>query len=107
MLFQQFATQRALNAPYPRPVFFALGLAGEAGEVADKIKKGWRGDYDLDNLDPERRRAIGLELGDVLWYLANLAYEIGYTMDDIEAMNVEKLESRDRRGTTRGDGDHR
>lgn len=87
--------------------FFALGIGGEGGEVMDKVKKGVRGDYDLGNIDEDRRKAIGLELGDDLWYIANMAAELGYNLTDIMQMNVDKLADRRARGKSRGDGDNR
>ena len=83
----------------------ALGLNGEAGEVADKLKKVLRdhkGDFNT-----ELREDLAYELGDVLWYVADLAYELGYTLDTIAEMNINKLSSRARRGRIGGSGDHR
>ncbi len=83
----------------------ALGLASEAGEVAGKVKKVLRdhgGEFDA-----EQVAAIKDELGDVLWYIAVLAADLGLTLDDIAASNVDKLRSRMARGMIRGDGDHR
>jgi len=89
----------------PLPVYYALGLAGEAGEVVDKIKKVYRdsgGDY-----TPEIKAAIILELGDVLWYLARLAGWLGVSLGVVALRNVTKLMGRKQRGTTRGSGDNR
>jgi len=87
--------------------FYALGVGGESGEVLDKVKKGMRGDYDIAVMPEENRRAIGLELGDALWYIANEAHQLGYTLTEIMQMNVDKLEDRRARGVSRGDGDNR
>ena len=87
--------------------FFALGIGGEGGEVMDKVKKGVRGDYDLGNMDESRRSALALELGDDLWYIANMAAEIGFDLTDIMQMNMDKLADRRARGKSRGDGDNR
>lgn len=88
------------NLAYP-----ALGLTGEAGEVADKIKKIIR-DQDgiLNETDPQ---AIAKEVGDVLWYCATLASELGITLEDIAKLNIEKLRSRKKRGVISGSGDDR
>lgn len=79
-----------------------LGLVGEAGEFAEKVKKKYR----TTPLVPEPG-TMGKELGDVLWYLARLADVYGFTMSQIMAMNVEKLESRRARGVLQGNGDNR
>lgn len=87
-------------------VFYpALGLAGEAGEVADKVKKVIR---DCDGeISEEKRVAIGQEIGDVLWYCAILARDLGFSLDEIAEMNYEKLKSRQLRGKLGGCGDER
>ncbi len=79
-----------------------LGLVGEAGEFAEKVKKKYR----TTPLVPEPA-AMAKELGDVLWYLARLAATYGYSMTQIMALNVEKLESRRKRGVLQGTGDNR
>lgn len=80
--------------------FYALGVAGEAGEVAEKVKKFYRDG----NITPE---SIALELGDVCWYITRLANLLGFSLSEILAMNIEKLESRRARGVQRGSGDNR
>lgn len=88
------------------PVFYpALGLAGEAGEVADKIKKCIRDNVDYN--DDDVARSIALEIGDVLWNCAMLASDLGYTLDDVAQLNIDKLESRMNRHTISGSGDNR
>ncbi len=88
------------NLLYP-----TLGLCGEAGEVAEKVKKMLRDDAGV--LTPERRAALGAELGDVLWYLAQIATEAGLELDAIATANLAKLHSRAQRSTLTGDGDER
>jgi NTP pyrophosphatase (non-canonical NTP hydrolase) len=86
-------------------VYGALGLSGEAGEVAEKIKKWIRdGNSDLANLDKE---AMAKELGDVLWYIARISDLLELKMSGIAQMNIDKLSSRDKRGVIGGSGDNR
>lgn len=82
-----------------------LGLTGEAGEVADKVKKVLR-DNNGEFTD-ERKEEIAKELGDVAWYLAVSANSIGYTLEEICKMNIDKIESRFVRGKIHGEGDNR
>ena len=80
--------------------YLALGLNGEAGEVADKIKKHLRdGKLDIGG--------IIYELGDVCWYVARLADSLGYSLEDVLAINNAKLESRKTRNVLTGSGDER
>lgn len=88
------------NLAYP-----ALGLTGEAGEVADKVKKLIR-DAGGKLSDPRREEMIK-ELGDVLWYLAALASELGVNLDEVALKNVQKVIDRKARGVLTGDGDNR
>lgn len=82
-----------------------LGLTGEAGEVADKVKKVLRDNNG--EFTGERTKEIAKELGDVAWYLAVLAHSIGYTLEEICKMNIDKIESRFVRGKIHGEGDNR
>ena len=96
------------TAEYPREAWLAypaLGLAGEAGEVAEHAKKAIRDDGG--EISDERRAAMAKELGDVLWYVAQLASELGLELDEIAQGNLEKLLSRQRRGVLSGSGDER
>ncbi len=88
------------NLLYP-----TLGLCGEAGEVAEKVKKMVRDDGG--GLTAERRDALAAELGDVLWYVSQLATEAGLDLETIAAENLEKLFSRQERGVLQGSGDER
>ena len=101
--------QRARStAQYPREArlsYPALGLAGEAGEVAEHIKKAIRDDGAA--ITPERRAALARELGDVLWYVSQLATELELELDEIASHNLDKLRSRQRRGVLSGSGDYR
>lgn len=101
--YQQRAMQTAIYPhPHVLPIYPALGLCGEAGEVAEKLKKMLR-----DGVTPEKSHALANELGDVLWYLAALASDLGFDLSDIAVMNLEKLESRKQRDVIQGDGDER
>jgi NTP pyrophosphatase (non-canonical NTP hydrolase) len=96
------------TAEYPREQWLAypaLGLAGEAGEVAEHAKKAIRDDAGA--VSGERRAAMAKELGDVLWYVAQLASELELDLNEIAAQNLEKLLSRQRRGVLSGSGDDR
>ena len=96
------------TAEYPREAWLAypaLGLAGEAGEVAEHAKKAIRDDGG--EVSDERRAAMAKELGDVLWYVSQLATELELDLEQIAAGNLEKLLSRQRRGVLSGSGDER
>lgn len=83
----------------------ALGLNGEAGEVADKVKKvirDNRGKY-TDSI----RKDIALEVGDCLWYIAVLADRLGFKLSEIAEMNITKLQNRVKKCTINGSGDYR
>lgn len=91
-------------------VYPALGLAGESGEVAEKIKKLIRdkgGIAGLESMEDDDRVAVAKEIGDVLWYCANLAQDIGYTLEDVARINIGKLAKRKEDGTLSGSGDNR
>ena len=80
-------------------------MCGEAGEVADKVKKVLR-DNNSEFTD-EKKMEIAKEIGDVLWYCATLAHDLGYSLEEIAQMNYEKLRSRQLRGKLGGSGDNR
>lgn len=108
--YQQAANATAiygenLCSPMLRLAYTTLGLNGEAGEVAEHIKKALRDDDG--ELTDERRAKITKELGDVLWYLAQTATEIGVPLSEIAAENVAKLASRSARGVLNGAGSDR
>lgn len=101
--YQQIALETAI---YPAPIIYpSLGLCGESGEVADKVKKVLR-DNNSEFTD-EKKREIALELGDCLWYIATFAHDLGYTLQETAEMNRDKLRSRQLRGKLGGSGDHR
>jgi NTP pyrophosphatase (non-canonical NTP hydrolase) len=108
MELSEYQRQSRRTAEYPREAWLAypaLGLAGEAGEVAEHAKKAIRDDSGA--VSEERRAAMAKELGDVLWYVAQLATELGLDLDRIAQENLEKLLSRQRRGVLSGSGDDR
>lgn len=109
MDFSTYQRRSRSTAVYPRrgknPIYPTLGLAGETGEVAEKIKKMIRDDGG--RLTASRRQELAYELGDVLWYLANLAAELGLKLSDIAALNLTKLADRKKRSALKGSGDHR
>jgi NTP pyrophosphatase (non-canonical NTP hydrolase) len=97
------------TARYPgvgsNPIYPTLGLCGEAGEVADKVKKVIRDRGGA--FSPEVIEALQLELGDVLWYVAQLASELGLDLEAVAQANLDKLASRAARNVIAGSGDHR
>ena len=108
MELSDYQRRSRATAEYPREAWLAypaLGLAGEAGEVAEHAKKAIRDD--AGNITDERRAAMAKELGDVLWYVAQLASELGLNLDEIAHGNLEKLLSRQRRSVLWGSGDER
>jgi NTP pyrophosphatase (non-canonical NTP hydrolase) len=109
MDFSDYQTKSRKTAKYPaigHPVIYpTLGLVNEAGEVAGKIKKVFR---DKDGqISDETRQALKAELGDVLWYLAQVATELNLSLDEIAEYNIVKLYDRLERGKIKGEGDNR
>lgn len=114
--FEEYQTAALKTATYPMRgqnlVYPAMKLAGEAGEACDKVGKSWRNlgrdlPISADDLTEEKKEALILELGDVLWYIAALADELGIEMEEIAVKNIEKLTGRHERGTIKGEGDNR
>ena len=89
----------------PSLAYLILGLAGEAGEVANKYKKIIRDKSGI--MDHEDEVALIDELGDVLWYIARIVDELGYDFSDLTGVNYHKLQSRLERGVIGGSGDNR
>ena len=103
--YQNMAKQLDIYPKDRSLVCHALGLCGEAGEVADKIKKVYRDNNG--EFTPDKYEEIAYELGDVLWYLANVADDIGYPLSTIASMNLTKLFDRKSRNKLGGSGDLR
>ena len=101
--YQKSAVKTAIYPGYMGIPYTALGLAGEAGEVANKVKKMIRDGKSLE----ECKEGLVAELGDVLWYIANLAHEIGVPLEYVALFNVEKLRKREQNETINGNGDER
>lgn len=99
----------------PKTVQYSVeGLTEEAGEVAGKLKKYWRDKvylfperYELNNPPEDVKDGILKELGDVLWYVNDMALLLGYSLEEVANMNIEKLYGRVKRGTIHGQGDDR
>lgn len=109
MDFEQYQSAARQTAQYPdmgrNLAYPTLGLAGETGEVAERVKKMIRDDGGV--LTSERRDALKAELGDVLWYVAALCSELELSMGEVAEYNVRKLLDRRARNVIRGDGDTR
>ena len=103
--YQAAAKETAIFPKDTGILYTTLGLNGEAGEVADKVKKIIR-DHGGE-MDDAARESIMMELGDVLWYIANLATELGYSLRDIAGANIQKLQDRQQRNKLHGSGDSR
>ena len=102
--YQKLAKSTAIYDEKHAVLYPALGLAGEAGEVANKVKKLIRDGYEKNK---NYREEISSEIGDVLWYCAVLADDIGFKLSDIALNNVVKLQDRMQRGVIGGSGDKR
>ena len=104
--YQKFAR---LTAQYPNLgsnyIYPTLGLVGEAGEVAEKVKKVIRDKKGI--FDEESKEGLKKELGDVLWYLSNISNEFNFSLEDIALQNLEKLKLRAAKGKISGSGDDR
>ena len=101
--FREYQRKAVSFAIYPathKVLYPTLGLCGETGEVAEKVKKQVRDGV-------FNRHEVAKELGDVLWYLANICNDIGYNLDEVADINIEKLTSRKNRNKIKGSGDNR
>ncbi len=108
MSFTEYQREAVSTAVYPDSMkisYPTMGLCGEAGEIANKVKKIFRDkDGRLDDITREKLRG---ELGDALWYLAVLSNDLGLNLGDVARSNISKLQGRKERGVLKGDGDNR
>ena len=109
MNFEEYQEKSRVTAKYPDAgknfVYPTLGLSGEAGEVAEKIKKVLRDSGGI--VDDAVREDIKKELGDVFWYVTQLAAELNISLNDVAESNIKKLYDRMERGVLGGNGDNR
>jgi len=109
MTLNEYQDAARKTAIYPNignnPTYPVLGLCGETGEIAEKMKKAIRDEGGV--ISATRRTEMIKELGDVAWYLASLASELGVTLEEVAQANVAKLASRQNRGVLTGSGDNR
>lgn len=106
MDFKTYQKKSKTTAIYTFPIIYpALGLAGESGEVCERLKKVIRDGGSYNN--PKFLADIKKELGDVLWYISNLAKDLGLDLDEIANENLDKLFSRKKREKLQGNGDNR
>ncbi len=109
MTFDEYQKQSKGTAQYssfvPPWVYLAMGLAGESGEVVDKLKKVVRNSDGV--FSAEAKLELQKELGDVLWYVSQLCEELGLSLDDVARINRAKLEDRKTRDVIKSRGDNR
>ena len=106
--YQEVASNYAMFPSDTSLMYLTLGLCGESGEVAEKIKKYVRENGPLQNTYPiQYKEALIRELGDVLWYLANLAKALNVPLNYVATKNIEKIQKRLENNTIKGEGDDR
>lgn len=109
MDFKEYQTLARSTAIYPNIgnnfIYPTLGLCGESGEVAEKIKKIMRDDGSI--VSEEKKELLKKEIGDACWYISNLASELGLDLNDIAETNIRKLKDRQARNVLKGSGDNR
>lgn len=103
--YQEIIEKTAVYPKYLGMLYTTLGLCGEAGEVAEKVKKLYR-DHEGE-ITEEFRTSIKKELGDILWYITATANEVHLTLEEIMEANYDKLIKRRETGTLHGSGDNR
>lgn len=102
--FADYQARTAETAVYPKEralEYLSTGMAAEVGEFCGKVAKTFRKDKDLD------KEAAAQELGDVMWFVSQTCTALGYTMQQVATMNINKLLDRKERGVLKGDGDNR
>jgi len=110
MTFKEYDDFIKTTAIYPKDkavVYPSFGLAGEVGEIMEKLKKIMRGGGELNNIDSDNKEELKKELGDVIWYISALSNDLGFSLEDVANKNIDKLKSRKDRGVIHGEGDNR
>jgi NTP pyrophosphatase (non-canonical NTP hydrolase) len=102
---QALTTVISSDSEFKDLLHWVLGINGEAGEIAEKVKKIIRDKQG--NVSEEDKKEMAKEIGDVLWYLAVFAHHLGVSFDDVAKENLAKLQSRQQRGKLGGSGDNR
>lgn len=108
MTLNDYQAAAIVTAQYPenmKVLYPILGLCGEAGEVAEKVKKVYRDKGGV--FTPEAKEELKKEIGDVLWYISTISRDLGFTLEEVAQANIEKLTSRKQRGVIHGNGDNR
>lgn len=108
MTFDEYQKKARETAFYPqhlKVIYPVIGLAGETGEVCEKVKKVLRDKQG--HFDAEAKDAIIKELGDTIWYLANICHDLEITLEEVASKNIEKLQARKDRNKLAGSGDDR
>lgn len=109
MTFEEYQKESRKTALYPNKdnnfIYPVLGLCGESGEIAEKIKKVIRDESGI--VSEHKKEEIKKELGDALWYISQIATELGLSLDAVAELNIEKLQSRLERNKISGSGDDR
>lgn len=113
MTFSEYQRAATLTAEYPNQgknlLYPALGLAGETGETVDLVKKFWRNHNktSAQQLTPEEKHKLIMEVSDVMWYIAAMCEELNVSMEEVARLNIEKLMDRKARGVIKSEGDNR
>ena len=106
--FDEYQQKSSLTAIFPGEYaleYLSIGLVSEAGEVAGKVKKIIRDENRI--ISEEKRQQLSNEIGDVLWYVAQLSLELNIPLSRVATENIEKLQDREKRGQISGSGDSR
>lgn len=104
--FTEYQEEAVKTALYPMPIIYpTLAVNGEAGEIAEKVKKVLRDNEGT--FTKEAKIAIAKEIGDVLWYLANLANDLDISLEEIALLNIKKINTRKNKNLIHGNGDNR
>jgi NTP pyrophosphatase (non-canonical NTP hydrolase) len=106
-MFSNYQDIAKTTAIYPKEIglaYVALGLTGEAGEIANKIKKIYRDNLEVND---ELKQTLSKEIGDCLWYISALCTELNLSLTDVANQNLEKLLDRKSRDKISGEGDTR